>query len=71
MFTYLSSSISSTESDDNVCLAKAWTASDRLLIIWKSGLSDKVKQDFFQTVTVLELLLDAPHGCQRNAQRKN
>ena len=47
-FTYLGSSVSSTESDNNVHLAKAWTAIDRLLIIWKSDLSVENKRDFFQ-----------------------
>ena len=46
-FTYLSSNISSTESDVNMHLVKAWTAIDRLLIILKSYLSDKIKWDFF------------------------
>ena len=32
----LSNSISSTESDIKMRLAKAWTAIDRLLIVWKS-----------------------------------
>ena len=39
-FTYLGSNVSSTESDVNKCIGKAWTAIDRLLIIWKSNLSD-------------------------------
>ena len=30
------SNISSTESDINICIAKSWTAIDRLSIIWKS-----------------------------------
>ena len=32
-FTYLGSSVSSTETDINMQLAKAWTAIDRLLVI--------------------------------------
>ena len=40
-------------------LAKAWTAIDRLSIVWKSDLSDKIKQDFFQAVAVSLLL----YGC--------
>ena len=40
-FTYLGSSVSSTENDINVRLVQAWTAIDWLLIIWKSILSDK------------------------------
>ena len=34
-FTYLGSSVLSTESNINVPQAKAWTAIDRLSIIWK------------------------------------
>ena len=47
-FTYLGSSISSTKNDINTCLAKAWTAIDKLLDIWKSDLTDKIKH-FFQS----------------------
>ena len=42
-FTYLSSSVSSTESDINMHLVKARTAIDSLSIIWKSDLSDGIK----------------------------
>ena len=48
-FTYLGSNVSSTESDVNICLVKAWTVIDRLLIIKRSDLSDKIKWDFFQS----------------------
>ena len=41
-FTYLGSSISSTEKDIETRLMKAWTAIDRLSIIWKSDLTDKM-----------------------------
>ena len=40
-FMYLSSSISSTESDIKMSLAKAWTTINWLLIVWKSDLSEK------------------------------
>ena len=40
-------------------LAKAWTAIDRQLVIWKSDLTDKTKRSFFQAAVVLILL----HGC--------
>ena len=46
-FTYLGSSVSSTENDNNTRQAKAWTAIDMLSIIWKSDLSDKIKRIFF------------------------
>ena len=38
---------------------KAWTAIDRLLIIWKSDLTDKMKCSFFQAAVVSILL----YGC--------
>ena len=46
-FTNLDSSPTFTENNINKWLAKAWTAIDRLLIIWKSNLSDKIKCKFF------------------------
>ena len=41
-FTYLGSSVSSTEKDIDPRLTKAWTAVDRLSIIWKSDLTDEM-----------------------------
>ena len=58
-FTYLGSSVSSTEKDIDTRLAKAWTAIDRLSIIWKSDLTDKMKRSFFQAAVVSILL----YGC--------
>ena len=55
-FTYLGSSVSSTEKDIDTRLTKAWTAVDRLSIIWKSNLSDKMKRSFFQAAVVSILL---------------
>ncbi len=46
-FTYLGSSVSSTETDINTRLAKAWIANDRLSVIWKSDLTNKMKSRFF------------------------
>ena len=42
-FTYLGSSVSSTEKDIDTRLTKVWTAIDRLSMIWKSDLTDKMK----------------------------
>ena len=39
-FTFLGSSIPSTKIDINTRLAKAWTANDRLSVIWKSDRTD-------------------------------
>ena len=55
-FTYLGSSVSSTEKDIDTRLTKAWTAIDRLSIIWKSDLTDKMKCSFFQAAVVSILL---------------
>ena len=55
-FTYLGSSVSSTEKDIDTRLTKAWTAIDRLLIIWKSDLTDKMKRSRFQAAVVSILL---------------
>ena len=58
-FTYLGSSVSSTEKDIKTRLTKAWAAIDKLSIIWKSDLTDKVKRSFFQAAVVPILLF----GC--------
>ena len=47
-FTYLGSSVESTEKDIETRLTKAWTAINRLSIIWKSNLTDEMKRSFFQ-----------------------
>ena len=47
-FTYLGSSVASTEKDIGTMLTKAWTAINRLSIIWKSDLTDKMERSFFQ-----------------------
>ena len=51
-FTYLGSSVSSTETEINMRLAKAWTAIVRLSVIWKSDLTNKMKRSFFQAVVL-------------------
>ena len=45
-FSYLGSSFASTEKDIETRLKKAWTDIDRLSIIWKSDLTDKMKTQF-------------------------
>ncbi len=45
-FTYLGSSVSSIEKDIDTRIPKAWTAINRLSVIWKSDLTDKIKQFF-------------------------
>ena len=57
-FTYLGSSASSTETDINTWLAKACTAIERLLVIWKSDMIDKIKRSFFQAAVMSILLYE-------------
>ena len=58
-FTYLGSSVSSTEKDIDTRLRKTWTAIDKLSVIWKSDLTDKLKRSFYQAAVVSILL----YGC--------
>ena len=58
-FSYLGSSVSSTETDINTQLTKAWTGIKRLSVIWKSDLTHKMKCNFFQ-VAIMSILL---YGC--------
>ena len=56
MFTYLGSSLLSTKKDINTRLAKAWTAMNRLSVIWKSDLTDKIKRSFFPSSCCVDTL---------------
>ena len=58
-FTYLGSTVSSTETDIDTRLAKAWVATDRLSVIWKSDLTDYMKCSLFQAAVVSILV----YGC--------
>ena len=58
-FTYLGCSVSSTGKDIDTQLTKAWIAIDKLSIIWKSDMTDKMKRSFFQAAIVSILL----YGC--------
>ena len=58
-FTYQGSSVESTEKDIETRLTKAWTAINRLSIIWKLDLTDKMKRSFFQAAVTSILL----YGC--------
>ena len=58
-FTYLGSHVSSTDTDIDTQLTKAWTGIGGLSVIWKSDLTDKMKRSFFQAA-ILSILL---YGC--------
>ena len=58
-FTYRGSSVSSTERDIDTRLTKTWTAIDKISVICKSDLTNKIKRSFFQAAVVSILL----YGC--------
>ena len=45
--------------NSSMMIMKAWTAIDRLSIIWKSDLTDRMKRSFFQAAVISILL----YGC--------
>ena len=53
---YLSSNLSSTESDVSICLGQVWTTIERWKNIRKSDTSDKIKWEFFQAEAMSALL---------------
>ena len=55
-FTYLGSSVSSIETYTDTQQTKAWTAIDRLSVVWESDLTDIMKCSFFQAAVVSILL---------------
>ena len=60
-FTYLKSSVSSTENDINTRQAKARSTIDWLSIIWKSDLSGKIKHIFSKQRSYSYYNMDAHH----------
>ena len=58
-FTYLGNSVSSTDTDIDTWLTKAWTANNRISVIWESDLTGKMKRSFLQAAIVSILL----YGC--------
>ena len=62
-FTYLGSSVSSNQRDINTRLVKVWTATDRLLVTWKSDLTNKMKRIIFSKWQLFQYCyMDALHG---------
>ena len=59
-------------SDINMWLAKIWTAIDKLSVILKSGLTDKIKCSFFfQALIMSYCYMNAPSGHWLSIQRKS
>ena len=58
-FTCQGNSVLSTETSIDTWQAKAWTANDRLSVIWKSDMTDKMKRSFSQAAVVSIM----PFGC--------
>ena len=74
-FTYRGSSVSSTEKDINTRLTKAWTTIDKLSVIWKSDLTDKMKRSFFQAAGRIDTAvwmyhLDANKTARKEARQQ-
>ena len=69
-FTYLGSSVVSTEKDIDTRLTKAWTAINRLSIIWKSDLTDNMKRSFFQAAVASILLYGCTNETAGEARRQ-
>ena len=63
-------SLSSTLNDINTRLARAWTAIDRLSVIWKSDLTDKIKRSFFPRSSRVDTALWM-HYMDANVWRKS
>ena len=61
-FTYLGSSVESTEKDIETRLTKAWTAINRLSTIWKSDLTDKWNAVSSRQRSHRYCYMDALHG---------
>ena len=70
-FTYLGSSVSSTEKDIDTRLTKAWTAIDMLSIIWKLNLIDKIKAVSSRLRSCLYCCMDALLGRWLNGWRRS
>ena len=72
LFTYIGSNISFTERDVNMRFEKAETATDKLLVIRKSDLSNKIKRDFFSILWLCQYYYTDPtHGRLRKLLRKS
>ena len=70
--TYLGSSVSSIEKRHRHTANEAWTAIDKLSVIWKSDLTDKMKRSFFQVVDTAVWMhqLDANKTARKEARRQ-
>ena len=60
------------KNDINTWLVKAWTAIDRLSVIWKTDQSDKIKRSFFSRKQSCQYCCrDAPHGSWLSVQKES
>ena len=74
-FPYLGSSVPLTEKDIDTQLTKAWTAIDKLSIIWKSDLTDKNETQFLPSsgrvdTAVVSILLYGNKTAGEEARRQ-
>ena len=61
-FTHLGSSVSLTERDINTRIAKAWTSTNRLSVMWKSDLADEIKHIFSKQRSYRYCCMDTLRG---------
>ena len=69
-FSYLGSSVASTEKDIETRLTKAWTAINRLSIIWKSDLTDKMKRSGHIDTAIWMHYMDSNKTAGEEARRQ-
>ena len=69
-FTYQGSSVASTEKDIDTRLTKAWTAINRLSIIWKSDLTDKMKRSGHIDTAIWVHYMDSNKTAREEARRQ-
>ena len=55
-FQYLDNNITSTESNVNIRIGKAWINIDQLTTIWKFDFSNDINQEFFRAIALWVLL---------------
>ena len=58
--------ISVIESNIYMCIRKAWSATDRLMTIWKPYIADQIERELFKPVFISVLL----YGCTTWTIRK-
>ena len=59
---YLGSNVSSTENEISMRLVKVWSVLERLLIMWMSEPSDRIKRNFSMLRSCPFYYMETPRG---------